>query len=64
MTVEIHNHCQLLVVHQITVMFKIRKNVHFNPLKSFVLVEVSDIRGKNYLTMRCSNLLKNVSLDF
>ena len=26
MTVEIHNHCQLLVVHQITALFKICKN--------------------------------------
>ena len=43
MTVEIHYHCQLLVVHQITVMFKISKNVHFHPLKSFALLEVSDI---------------------
>ena len=56
MTVEIPNHCQLLVVHQITVMFKIRKNVHFHPLKSFVFVGVSDIRGKNYVTKRCSIL--------
>ena len=54
MTVEIHNHSQLLVV-TLTVMFKIRKNetiyiyknircVHFHPLKSFVFVEVQFFR--------------------